>query len=96
MKLNRRTRVVKMILGVVGFTAFFYTVGVAGSVELDRMGVDEGFIRGLVSVLTFGACVGLNNWIDAELERKRIRILRRQQRQALQANRINGYIRAEY
>lgn len=96
MKLNRRTKVVKLILGVVGFTAFFYTLGVAGSVELDRMGVGEGFIRGLVSVLTFGACIGLNNWIDAELERKRIRILRRQQRQALQANRINGYIRAEY
>ena len=96
MKLNRRTKVVKLILGVVGFTAFFYTLGVAGSVELDRMGVGEGFIRGMVSVLTFGACVGLNNWIDAELERKRIRILRRQQRQALQANHINGYVRAEY
>jgi len=96
MKLNRRTRVVKMILGVVGLTAFFYAVGVAGSVEFDRMGVGEGFIRGMVSVLTFGACVGLNNWIDAELARKRIQILRRQQRQALQANRINGYIRAEY
>lgn len=96
MKLNRRTKVVKLILGVVGFTAFLYTVGVVGSVELDMMGVGEGFIRGLVSVLTFGACIGLNNWIDAELERKRIRILRRQQRQALQANRINGYVRAEY
>lgn len=74
--MSKRTRNTKTILGVVGFLAFFYTLGTVGAVETDAISLGTGFIRSMVGVSIFGACVTLNNWIDDilyEAQRRRQR-----------------------
>lgn len=76
--MSKRTRNIKTILGVVGFISFFYTLGTLGAVETDILSLGTGFIRSLVGISIFGACVMLNNWIDDLLYKAQGRRQRRE------------------
>mgnify|MGYP001065820230 FL=1 len=73
--MRKRTKNIKTALGVIGFLAFFFTIG---TVETDTLTTGTGFIRSLIGISIFGSCVMLNNWIDGRLYKARLRKQRRQ------------------
>ena len=70
--MNKRTKRVKTILGVVGMASFLYALGTVGALDLDIISIKTGFIRSTLGIIVTGLCVVMNNQIDEWLQEARL------------------------